>query len=102
LQRDLQRRSACEPPGSISRGVTFEKLTEKECLAAKWVGPRIFGKQVAEFVSECRSATGFEKNHWGARLDFGLQGPEDAGQVALSIIQHPEIVQGAATAQLSR
>src|SRR5579859_4905977 len=82
--------------------IRFQKFTEQECLAAKLVRQRMIGQQVAKLVAKYGGAAWFENNHRSACSDFRFQSFQYAEQIIFRKIQHSEVVQWPAAAQLSR
>src|SRR5579859_7782093 len=91
-----------EPWRLVFRRVLFQKFAEKICLAAKLVRQRMIGQQVAELIAKYGGAAWFENNHRSTRSDFHFQGFKNSEQIIFRKIQHAEVVERPAAAQLSR
>jgi hypothetical protein len=58
------------------------------------------GKEVDEFVAEDGNATGFEADDRNAGFDFGREFVEDLKQERLGAVEHAEVVERAAAAEV--
>ena len=83
---------------SISRSMMLEELAEKKRLAAQLHGARIPRKQIAEFVAEYGSATGFQDDDGNARFDLRAQDAQYSFEVFFRFVEEAEIVQRPAAA----
>ena len=81
-------------------GVGFEKLAEQESLAGESLRALVVREEVEQFVAEDGDAAGFEADDGDAGLDFGLELVENFEQQRLSPVEHAEIVEWAAAAEV--
>ena len=86
---------------SISRGMILEKFAEKKCLAAEARGARILRKEIAQFIAKDTGTAGFQNDDRNSGVDLRLQGAQDSLEVPLGLVEHTEIVQRPAAAQVN-
>jgi len=81
-------------------GVVLEKLAEQEGLLAQGLGALVVGEEVEEFVAEDGDAAGLEADDGDSGFNFGFELVEDFEQKALGAIEHAEVVEGTAAAEI--
>ena len=67
---------------------------------AQGLGAVVVGEEIEEFVAEDGDAAGFESDDGDAGFDFGLELIEDFEQQGLGAVEHAEVVEGAAAAEI--
>ena len=82
--------------------VVDEELAEEEGLVAKLCGARVVGKEVGEFVAEDGGAAGFEDDDGSAGVELRGEGVEGFEEVVLCGVEHAEVVERAAAAEVLR
>jgi hypothetical protein len=84
----------------VGAELLFEKFAEQEGLFAQGVGAVVVGEEVEEFVAEDGDAAGLESDDGDSGFDFGFELIEDFEEKALGAVEHPEVVEGAAAAEI--
>ncbi len=79
-----------------------EEFAEEISLVAELAGSRIVRKEVGELVAEDAGAGGFEYNDGDVVFQLWGQGVEDFEQIVFSGVEHAEVVEGAAAAEMLR
>jgi hypothetical protein len=90
----------CELRGFVVGGVFDEELAEEEGLVAEFGGKWIVGQEVSELVAEDGGAGGFEDDDGGAGVELWGEGVEGFEEVVPGGVEHAEIVEGAAAAEM--
>ena len=81
-------------------GAGFEKFAEQEGLARQGLGEFVVGKEIDEFVAEDGDAAGFEADDGYSGFDFRREFVEDLEQERLGAVEHAEVVERAAAAEI--
>jgi hypothetical protein len=79
---------------------SLEEFAEQESLLAQGLGAVVVGEEVEEFVAEDGDAAGLESDDGDAGFDFGFELIEDFEQEALGAVEHAEVVERAAAAEV--
>ena len=82
-------------------GVFDEELAEEEGLVAELGGAGVVGEEVGEFVAEDGGAAGFEDDDGGAVDELRGEGVEDFEEIFFGGVEHAEVVEGAAAAEVA-
>jgi len=88
--------------GFVVWGVFDEELAEEEGLVAELGGAWVVGEEVGEFVAEDGGAGGFEDDDGGASLELCGEGAESFEEVVFGGVEHAEVVEGSAAAEMLR
>src|ERR1700736_1313643 len=86
--------------GLIARGMALQKLTEEKRLASQPSSPCIRGKQIAQLIAKNGGATRFQDDNRDACINVRAQSTHDSLQIFFGPVEHAEIVQGPAAAQM--
>jgi hypothetical protein len=84
----------------IVGGVLDEELAEEEGLVAEFSSAGIVGEEVGEFVAEDGGTGGFENNDGCAIGELGGKSVEDLEEVFFCGVEHAEVVEGTAAAEV--
>ena len=96
----VQQRLALEVRQRRIPGVEFEKFAEQEGLLAQGLGALVVREEVEQFVAEDGDAAGLESDDGDARFDLGLEFVEDIEQQGFRAVEHAEVVEWAAAAEV--
>ena len=88
--------------GLVVGGVFDEELAEEEGLVAEFGGAGIVGEEVGELVAEDGGAAGFEDDDGCAGGELRGEGVEDFEEVIFCGVEHAEVVERAAAAEMAR
>lgn len=87
---------------AIVGSMLYEELAEEKSLVAELGGTRIVGKKVGQFIAEDRSTTWLEDDDGGSSGQLRSQSIEDFEEIFFGRIQHAEVVERAAAAEMLR
>jgi hypothetical protein len=88
--------------GLVVGGVLDEEFAEEEGLVAELGGAGIVGEEVGELVAEDGGAAWFEDDDGGASGELGGEGVEDLKEIFFCGVEHAEVVEGTAAAEMLR
>ncbi len=77
-----------------------EELAEEEGLVAEFDGAWVVREEVGELVAEDGGAGGFEDDDGGAGVELRGEGVEGFEEVVFGGVEHAEVVEGAAAAEM--
>jgi len=80
--------------------VLLQELAEEKRLPRQGLGALVVREEVEEFVAEDGDAAGLEADDGDSGFNFGFELVEDFEQKALGAIEHAEVVEGTAAAEI--
>jgi hypothetical protein len=86
--------------GLVVGSVFDEELAEEEGLVAELGGAGVVGEEVGELVAEDRGAAWFEDDDGRAVGELGGESVEDFEEIFFCGVEHAEVVEGAAAAEV--
>src|SRR5438270_3449914 len=91
----------CELRGLVAGSVLDEELAEEEGLVAELGGAMVVGEEVGEFVAEDGGAAWFEHDNGSAGFELRGESVEDFEEIFFCGVEHAEVVEGTAAAEMA-
>src|SRR5580693_4177063 len=77
----------------VACGMSLQEFAEQESLSSQPVGAFIGRKEITQLIAKDGSAARFQHDHRYVRVDLTAEKLQDASQIFLRLIEHPEIVE---------